>query len=133
MSKSVLHSKRSEAFQLISIPAGVVIVVSLLLLIVRENDISRAVFLGGLVWLVPNLYFAVKVFSTGGAHITPQQMLKNFYLAEVTKLVLCAVLFTVIVKFLAVAVLAMLAGFVMAQVSFWMSPFLLSKMRRLIK
>lgn len=130
MSKSVLHSKRIEAFQLVSIPAGVVIIISLLLLIAKDSNLSYSVLMGGLVWLGPNFYFAIRVFSGGGANITPQSMLINFYRAEVTKLALCAIFFVIIVKYLPVAILPMLVGYGIAQVAFWMAPFLLYKIKR---
>lgn len=133
MSKSVLHSKRIEAFQLVSIPAGVVIIISLLLLMAKDSNMSFSVLMGGLVWLGPNLYFAIKVFFGGGAKITPQSMLINFYRAEVTKLALCAIFFIIIVKYLPIAILPLLAGYSIAQVAFWIAPFLLYKAKRLVK
>lgn len=133
MFKSVLYSKRIEALQLVSIPAGIVVITALILLIGSHKDISYSVLMGGLIWLIPNLYFAIKVFSTRGAKITPQQLLINFYLAEVTKLALCAILFIIIVKFLPVAILPLLAGYSIAQFAFWISPFLLDKVRRSVK
>ncbi len=133
MSRTVLYSKRVEAFQLLSIPAGMLAITFLVLLIAEGSYISCVVLAGGLIWLVPNLYFAAKIFSGDRAKITPELMLKNFYQAEVIKLTLCATLFIATVKFLSVAIVPLLIGFALAQVTFWISPILLNKVKRLIK
>lgn len=77
-----------------------------------------SVLLGGLAYGLPNLVFVWQVFRFSGA----QQMTKflaAFMLGEAIKLVLSAILFLLIVKYLAVSLLSVLIGFIGAIVSFW--------------
>jgi ATP synthase protein I len=53
-----------------------------------------------------------------------------FYVGEVLKLCLTAVLFVLTLAYLPVNVLACLVGFIVAQVAFWLAP-LLTSMKKL--
>lgn len=131
MSRSIFFAKRIEALRLISVSAVAVVIVSLLLLVTQNRYIACSVLLGGLVWLLPNLYFAAKVFAKVGPKTTSQGLLRNFYQAEIIKLALYAILFIVVVKFLSMAVLPLLIGYAVAQIAFWSAPFLLNFIKRL--
>jgi ATP synthase protein I len=124
MPKTALQKKRAEALQLVSLPAGIVILVAVLLYLIGSKTAGISTVLGGLVWFIPNLYFAYKVFPNTKAALTPQRIVRNFYRAEVIKLLLSALIFIVILKTFIVAMLPFLAGYAIAQITFWLASLL---------
>lgn len=78
--------------------------------------------LGGLVCLIPNAYFAVRVFQHRGARAA-QKIVRSFYAGEAGKLALTALLFAgifVLVKPLSPGWL--FAAFVVVQAIGWVTP-----------
>ena len=124
MPRTALQKKRVEAMKLVSYPAGIVILAAFILYITGSKTSSISIVLGGVVWFIPNLYFAYKVFPNTKTALTPQRIVRNFYRAEVIKLLLSALIFIVILKIFAVAMLPFLTGYAAAQVSFWIASLL---------
>lgn len=87
--------------------------------------------LGGLIFVVPNSYFAFKVFAHSGARAAPQIM-GSFYRGEAGKLILCAILFAVVFKFVRpIDVTALFSTFAVMLVTNWLTPlFLTGSMQR---
>lgn len=86
---------------------------------------------GGLIALLPNMYFAHRAFRFSGARAA-QAIVRSFYAGEAGKLILTAVLFAL--TFAGVKPLAPLAVFgvfVLTQLVSWFAPLLMSKPLRL--
>jgi ATP synthase protein I len=116
----VLHALRNAAYRLVAIPAGVVLFSSLIALLFADIKFAYSICLGGIIWLLPNFYFAYKVFHQ--VETQAKDFIKVFYRSELLKLALSALLFIAIVKWLSVALGAILIGYMAAQVTFWLVP-----------
>jgi len=83
------------------------------------SAMAIAVFAGGLINVIANLYFAFHVFR-GGVRAAPS-VLRGFYLAEVVKLLLTAALFAVALAVLKLAPLPLLLGFAVTLAGYWLA------------
>jgi ATP synthase protein I len=118
MSSSVFRAARMQAFWLVCLPAALVIIFAFLLWTIKGTVVAYSAMLGGAVWLIPNIYFAWRIFSkVGAAHI----LLWRFYRAEIAKLILSGFLFIFIVDNFTVHVPAFLIGFALTQLTFWVA------------
>lgn len=117
MSKKVMSGERSRAFQILTLPVTAIVILTLFLLVFKGVDAGYSTLLGGLVWVIPNFYFAQRIFVAKPA----KQLIGILYRAEVTKLLLSAVLFVIVIKFLAMTVLFVLITYLMAQLLFWLT------------
>ena len=79
---------------------------------------------GGLASLIPNLYFAYRTFRYSGAR-SAQMILRSFYSGEAIKLIMTALIFAVVFKYLkTLNVAALFGGFIMVQMAVWLTPLL---------
>lgn len=119
MGKKPLKSLiQHEAYRLVFWQMGGVVVLSLVFLVFTDLMNAFSVLAGGMAYGLPNLIFVWRVFRYAGAQ-QMTQFLAAFFAGETIKLILSAVLFLVIVKYLPVSLLSTLIGFVGAIVSFW--------------
>lgn len=80
--------------------------------------------LGGLIFLLPNAYFARKAFRYAGARAA-RQIMSSFYQGEAGKLILCAVLFAMVFKWIKpLDVAALFLTFAIMLVMNWLTPLL---------
>lgn len=117
--KNQLKSKvQGEAFKIVKLQFLGVLGLVLLAAIIVGLKSAASVLLGGLAYIIANLLFVWRVFRFAGA----QQMnafMAAFFVGEAMKLILSAILFLMIVKYLPVSLLSLLIGFIGAIVSFW--------------
>jgi ATP synthase protein I len=83
------------------------------------SAMAIAIFAGGLINVIANLYFAFHVFR-GGVRAAPS-VLRGFYLAEVVKLLLTAALFAVALAVLKLEPLPLLLGFAVTLAGYWLA------------
>lgn len=107
-----------EAYLIVFGQLSGVIVLTFLIALIYGFALSFSVFLGGMAYGLSNLVFVWGVFRFAGAH-QMLQFVTAFFFGEMLKLILAAILFLVIVKYLPVSLLFVLIGFVGAIVSFW--------------
>jgi ATP synthase protein I len=82
-------------------------------------SIGVAALAGGMINVIANLYFAVKVFGRG---VRPAPaVLRSFYAAEAVKLLITAGLFVVTVAVWRLDFLPLLAGFVATLAVYWLA------------
>ncbi len=82
---------------------------------------------GGLVFIIPNGYFAYKVFAYSGAQAA-RKIVQSFYKGEAVKLILTAVLFTVVFIYVKpLDVLAMFLAYFILLVSNWLIPIVIGR------
>jgi len=77
------------------------------------------------VCIVPGWYFIKRVFKVTGAQ-NAKKIVKNFYHAEIVKILLSILLFFITIRFATVALLPFFIGFFIAQTVYWFSPFILT-------
>ncbi len=115
-----MSGARSKAYRLVTIPTVTAALLAFILLLVKGLNAGYSALLGGGIWALPNLYFAHKVLTDSIAQ-PAKDLVRIFYRAEVTKLLLSSVLFIVVVKFLPVTALAVLSAYLVAQIAFWLT------------
>jgi ATP synthase protein I len=116
--KSLQQRVQQEAYLIVLWQLACVIILSVIAWLAADKIHSLAVLAGGIAYCLPNLVFVWWAFRYAGA----QQMGKficAFYLGELIKLILSAVLILMIVKYLPVSLLFVLIGLIGAIVSFW--------------
>ncbi len=109
-----------QAFRIVYWQMAGVLVFALLALSIRGLMSGFAVLAGGVAYGLPTFLFAWLIFRFVGAQQVAQFM-TAFFLGEMIKLILAAMLFIVIVKYLPVSLLSVLIGFIGAIVSFWVA------------
>lgn len=78
---------------------------------------AKSVGLGGVIALIPNAYLALKISRSQGK--TPQQIVRGFYLGEVAKLALTAILFFMVLCLPGIRFLPLFVGFTAVLSVFW--------------
>lgn len=119
MAKWRLTTTRNKVYRSISFTALFITIVSIVLFLFNKIILGYSFFIGGLAWVLPNLYFAQKVFI----EMRPQQLrqiIRNFYLGEFSKIVLTGIIFIVSVKLLPLNIISFFIGFIFAQIVFWL-------------
>lgn len=109
---------QNEAYFIVKWQLVGVVVLAILALLIRGPISCFSLLAGGLAYVVPNLLFVWRVFRYVGAR-QMMQFMTAFFIGEMMKLALSAILFLVIVKYLPVSLLSTLVGFIGAIVSFW--------------
>lgn len=118
MAKLVLKPMRHAVYRAVAIPLGVVMLGGLALLPFNLK-VALSVWLGGFIWFLPNGYFAFKCFHT--IETNAKRFIVVFYRTELLKLILVAVLFIIVVKLLSVSLAGLIAGYLCAQMIFWIA------------
>lgn len=117
----VTQRERKKAFKVVAMQAVGTLLMALILLIWKDRNAAGATFLGGGASLVPTLLFTWCVFrlSKPGA---AKQMAFTFYIGEFVKLLTTALLVAGSIIWLPQEMLAVLLGFIGAQLGFWLAP-----------
>ncbi|MBZ2169533.1 MULTISPECIES: F0F1 ATP synthase subunit I [Marinobacter] len=102
----------------------VLVVVSLAFLGLRGQVSWYSALLGGTIFLLSNGYFALKAFRYSGAR-SAKQIMNSFYKGEAGKLILCAVGFTMVFKWIQpLDIAALFLTFAIMLVTNWFTPML---------
>jgi ATP synthase protein I len=111
---------KSIAYSIVLAQLGVALGGAVFCLAVWGWTTAGAALTGGLIGVVTNLYLALRVF--GGNAVRPaQQVLRRFYAAEATKVVLTAGLFVLAIAVLHAEFLPLLAGYGLTLVVYWLA------------
>ena len=116
--KKLKNIIQNEAYRLVLLQLLGVVVLSVCAFILQGRVSAFSVFAGGMSYVLPNLIFVWLVFRFVGVQ-QMTQFVTAFFFGEMLKLIISAILFLVIVKYLPVSLLSELIGFVGAIVSFW--------------
>ncbi len=88
---------------------------------------ATAVFVGGLISVIANGYFALKMFSHSGASAA-KVIVQDFYMGEAGKIAITALGFILVLKwFPGLPVAFVMGGFVGALAVHWSAPWLMAK------
>lgn len=107
-----------EALKLVFWQLIITMVLSLVIMLIAGLNKGLSTLLGGSSYVLPNVIFAWRVFSYTGPRLSDRFMI-NFLLGEFTKLILSAILFILIVKYLSVNMIFVMLGYAIAIFSFW--------------
>ena len=103
---------------------GAVLVFVSLGFLMRSQVAGYSAFLGGLIFLLPHGYFALRAFRYTGAR-SARKIVSSFYQGEAVKLILCAILFTMVFKWIQpLDIAALFLTFAIMLVSNWLTPLL---------
>ena len=103
---------------------SVVLVVVSLAFLFKSQVAGYSALLGGLIFLLPHGYFAFKAFRYSGAR-SARQIMSSFYQGEAGKLILCAILFTMVFKWIQpLDIAALFLTFAIMLVTNWLTPLL---------
>jgi ATP synthase protein I len=80
--------------------------------------------LGGIVCIVPNAYFAMKLFKYQGAR-SAKQIVNSFYKGEALKIITSVILFTAVFVLFKVTPLAFFTSYIMILITHWFAPLII--------
>ncbi|WP_131795600.1 F0F1 ATP synthase subunit I [Fluoribacter gormanii] len=103
--------------------SATLIIAALCALVYGTNAASSAL-LGGLVCIVPNAYFASKLFKYHGAR-SAKQIVNSFYKGEALKIVMSIFLFTAVFLLFKITPLAFFASYIMILMTHWFAPLII--------
>lgn len=118
--KSLKKRVQSEAYHVVFLQLLGVLIVAALTTLISGVLSGFSILLGGLAYALPNLIFVWRVFRYVGAH-QMAQFATAFFVGEMTKMIVSALLVLLIVKHLPVSLLSVLIGLMAAIVSFWIA------------
>lgn len=93
---------------------------------IQGGHAASSAALGGLTCLLPQSYFALKLFKYQGARAA-RQIVNAFYKGEAMKLVLSVLLFAFAFAWFKVKPLPFFIGFISVQSVIWLAPLLITK------
>ena len=119
-----------SAQRLLLIQLGVTVLIATIVLLISNATDATSAIVGGMVCLVPNVYFASKVFEYNGVRAA-RQIVNGFYKGEALKLMLSVALFAMVFKFLKVNPLVFFVAYIAAQMVYWFAPLIIVNKNRL--
>ncbi|WP_022950172.1 ATP synthase subunit I [Methylohalobius crimeensis] len=115
----------AEIGRILYMQAAVLAVVFLGVLAGFGWQAAKSAALGGMIALIPNAYFALRISRSEGK--SPRQVVRGFYLGEIVKLALTAALFFLVLRLPGIVFLPLFAGFVAVLGVFWFALLLNKK------
>lgn len=91
-----------------------------------NQAVIPSILVGGVICIVPNLFFAHRFFSTKH-RLRPAQILISFYVGELVKMLLSALLIVLAVMYLKMQLLPTVLSYFVANLAFWMAPAMVLK------
>lgn len=131
MSGSLTTEVRIKALYFVIFQTGFVALLSLKSGFFFDKEVAVSVLIGGLIFLLPNALFTLMAFMFVGARHQKYVVL-SFYLGEVVKLSLTAILFILVFALLDIVPLALLLGFILSTLTQWTASIFLSNKNRMI-
>ena len=90
---------------------------------------AYSALLGGLVCIIPNAFFAIKLFKYQGARAA-RQIVNSFYKGEALKIVLSIFLFTLVFIWCKITPLAFFTSYVLVLMTHWFAPWIIVNKRK---
>jgi len=103
---------------------GVTTVFAVICAIAFGANAASSALLGGIVCVVPNAYFASKLFKYQGAR-SAKKIVNGFYKGEAIKIVLSVLLFTAVFVWVKITPFAFFASYIMVLMTHWFSPLII--------
>ncbi|KTD44874.1 F0F1 ATP synthase subunit I [Legionella quateirensis] len=103
---------------------GITLVLAALCAIVFNIKAASSALLGGIVCIIPNAYFASKLFRHQGARAA-KQIVNSFYKGEAVKIILSIFLFTAVFVFFKITPLAFFTSYILVLMTHWFAPWII--------
>ena len=121
--------KQRDIWLLLLIQLIVSLFIAMIAVIVSGPQAAISGILGGVVCVVPNIYFVKQLFKYKGARAA-RQIVNGFYKGEALKLLLTIALFVLVFKLFVIKPLVFFPAFIAAQMMFWFAPLIRSIKRK---
>ncbi|MGJ8645926.1 MAG: ATP synthase subunit I [Marinomonas colpomeniae] len=124
---AIISAKKQAVFRFILLQLSLTILISLGIFYITGGLKGYSFLLGALTSILPSVYMAWRIFGHKGTR-PARDVVRSFYRGEAGKLVMTAVLLSLV--FLLIKPLsaeAFFAGFGVAILSHWLSPFVLKQ------
>jgi len=118
----VNQSIKNEAYRIVLGQFAVMIGLAFIVFILKGTHNGLSALLGGCAYVLPNLLFVWRVFRYASLRQI-EKFMAAFFFGETMKLLLSAILFVLIVKYLSVQVVWTLVGYIGAIVAFWVASY----------
>src|SRR3990167_239170 len=116
-------SVKGEAYRIVYWQLAIVVILALLVVAFRGPQNGLSVLAGGVVYVLPNILFVWRVFNYVGARQV-EKFIFAFFIGEMAKLMVSAVLFILVVNHFTINVVWALGGYVGATFAFWIACFM---------
>lgn len=103
---------------------GITLILTVLCAVVFNIRAASSALLGGLVCIIPNAYFASKLFKHQGARAA-KQIVSSFYKGEAVKIILSIFLFTAVFIFFKITPLAFFISYILVLMTHWFAPWII--------
>lgn len=120
MEKQEVKPFKKAAYSLVKWQLMVIICLVFILGLFAGMQAGKSALLGGLAYWLPNVFFVSCLFARADLQ-KPVRFLIILMLGEMAKLFIGALIFILIIKHMSVSVLAVLAGYIVAIISFWIA------------
>lgn len=117
---------RKFAFLQVALISFITLIFSLVLLFVWGFVFAKSAFLGGLIGIVPNVYFAHKAFKYAGARAS-KMVVESFYSGVKQKMAMMALLLGLTLKFVEVEPLPFFCMFCLVMALPIITPFIINQ------
>lgn len=117
---TALQPIKKQAYRIVFWQLMIIMGLAVVLLLLRGLQNGISAFLGGLAYWLPTLAFVWRVFARANMRAA-KQFVALFFAGEATKLILSAILFVFMAKYLPVSTPSLMAGYLGAIIAFWMS------------
>lgn len=103
---------------------SIVLFLTILCALLFSANAAKSTLLGGLVCIIPNVYFASTLFKYQGAR-SARQIVNSFYKGEALKIFLSIFLFTAVFVLCKITPLAFFASYVLVLMTHWFAPWII--------
>lgn len=103
---------------------GVNVILAGLCAILFGVNAASSALLGGLVCIIPNAYFAIKLFKHQGARAA-RQIVNSFYKGEALKIILSMFLFALVFLLCRITPAAFFASYILVLMTHWFAPWII--------
>jgi ATP synthase protein I len=107
--------------RLLMAQCSITLLAMLLAFVFCDTRAAMSALLGGFISILPNIFFAQKLFKFHGAQAT-KQIMRQFYKGEALKFGLSIVLFALVFSFINMNPLVFFAVYISVQLVIWFAP-----------
>lgn len=126
MTVKMLQQARKAAYQFLAFQLILTGIISILFAIFASLNAAYSALLGGAVCVIANSVFISRYFAVTDAQAA-NTIVKLFYRAEISKLLIIIALFALVMKFVNVLPLTFFITYIVVQLSFWLAPWFFAK------
>lgn len=103
---------------------AITLIIAAICAILFNANAATSALLGGMVCIIPNAYFASRVFKYQGARAA-KQIVNSFYKGEALKIILSIFLFTAVFVLCRITPLAFFASYILVLMTHWFAPWII--------